>query len=92
MENKRSTCLDVWKEVAKECSIVLVFLGLCCVALLIGLLIPPKLLTIFSAEMLLFFAFLAVLAVLYIISAVVIIVMKIKAKIHSDKNVPEKRQ
>ncbi len=70
----------------KEFILAVIVLALCCVALIIGMLLPKDLLSSLPFELLLFLAVMAVLAVLYIISAVVTLIAKIKSRIYDHKN------
>lgn len=85
MKKKEYTWRDGLKEVAKEFSIVILVMGLCGVALLIGALIPKKILAVLPFEVMVVLAVVAVLAVLYIASVVVSIIVKIKARMNTRK-------
>ena len=86
MKKQKYTWKDGLKEVLKEFTVAVVVLALCCVALVVGALLPKELFSGLPFELLLFFTVVAVLAVLYIISAVVALIAKIKSRINDHKN------
>ena len=86
MKQQKFTWEDALKEVLKEFIVAVLVLGLCCVALVVGVFLPKELLSSLSFELLLFLAVVAILAILYIISAVVALIAKIKSRINDHKN------
>ncbi len=85
MKQQKYTWKNAAKEVLKEFIIAVIVLALCGIALMIGLLLPRELLSRLPFELLLFLAVVAVGAILYVISAVVAIVAKIKTKLDKHK-------
>jgi hypothetical protein len=86
MKQQKYTWKDALKEVLKEFIVAVVVLGLCCVALVVGVFLPKELLSSLSFELLLSLAAVAVLAILYIISAVISIIAKIRSKVNNRKS------
>lgn len=81
MKNQKYTLVDSLKEVLKEFLVVVIGLGLCVVALIIGAILPKSIFDNLPFEVLIILAFVSVLAVLYVICAIVAIILKIKSKI-----------
>ena len=72
------------KEVLKELLVVVLYFGICIVALIIGALLPIDFAEL-PFEVLMILAVAAILAILYMIAAVVTIILKVKTKI-KNKN------
>ena len=85
MKQQKYTWKDTLKEILKEFIVAIVILGLCGIALVIGAFLPKELLSGFPFELLLFLAVVAVGAILYIISAVVAMIAKMRAKENARK-------
>ncbi|MBQ2717303.1 MAG: hypothetical protein IJF75_01740 [Clostridia bacterium] len=81
MKNQKYTLVDSLKEVLKEFLVVVIGLGLCVVALIIGAILPKSIFDNLPFEVLIILAFVSVLAVLYVICAIVAMISKIKSKI-----------
>ena len=81
MKNQKYILVDSLKEVLKEFLVVVIGLGLCVVALIIGAILPKSIFDNLPFEVLIILAFISVLAVLYVICAIVAIILKIKSKI-----------
>ena len=86
MKNQKYTWVDALKELLAEFLTAVLFCGLCVVALIIGAILPKSIFEGLPFEVLIILAFVAVLAVLYVISAIVTIISKIKLKINTHKN------
>lgn len=86
MKNQKYTLVDSLKEVLKEFLVVVIGLGLCVVALIIGAILPKSIFDNLPFEVLIILAFVSVLAVLYVICAIVAIILKIKSKIKKHKS------
>lgn len=86
MKNQKYTLVDSLKEVLKEFLVVVIGLGLCVVALIIGAILPKSIFDNLPFEVLIILAFVSVLVVLYVICAIVAIILKIKSKIKKHKN------
>ena len=90
MKNQKYTLVDSLKEVLKEILaeflVVILFFGLCVVALIIGAILPKSIFDNLPFEVLIILAFISVLAVLYVICAIVAIILKIKSKIKKHKS------
>ena len=86
MKNQKYTLVDSLKEVLKEFLVGVIGLGLCVVALIIGAILPKSIFDNLPFEVLIILAFVSVLAVLYVICAIVAIILKIKSKIKKHKS------
>ena len=86
MKNQKYTWVDALKEILAEFLVVVLYWGLCVVALIIGAILPKSIFEGLPFEVLIILAFVAVLAVLYVISAIVAIISKMKSKIDTHKN------
>ena len=86
MKNQKYTLVDSLKEVLKEFLVVVIGLELCVVALIIGAILPKSIFDNLPFEVLIILAFISVLAVLYVICAIVAIILKIKSKIRKHKS------
>ena len=86
MKNQKYTLVDSLKEVLKEFLVVVIGLGLCVVALIIGAILPKSIFDNLPFEVLIILAFISVLAVLYVICAIVAMISKIKSKIKKHKS------
>ena len=84
MKSNRYTWIDGMKEVLKELLVVVLYFGICIVALIIGALLPIDFAEL-PFEVLMILAVAAILAILYMIAAVVTIILKVKTKI-KNKN------
>ncbi len=73
------------KEVLKESLVVVLYLGICIVASIIGALLPIDFAEL-PFEVLMILAVAAILVILYMIAAIVTIIIKIKAKVKQQKN------
>ena len=82
MKSNRYTWIDGMKEVLKESLVVVLYLGICIVASIIGALLPIDFAEL-PFEVLMILAVAALLAILYMIAAVVTIILKVKTKIKS---------
>ena len=85
MKRNRYTWIDGMKEVLKELLVVVLYFGICIVALIIGALLPIDFAEL-PFEVLMILAVAAILAILYMIAAIVTIIIKIKAKVKQQKN------
>ena len=85
MKSNRYTWIDGMKEVLKELLVVVLYFGICIVALIICALLPIDFAEL-PFEVLMILAVAAILAILYMIAAIVTIIIKIKAKVKQQKN------
>lgn len=89
MKSGKYNWIAALKEVLKELFVLVIFLGVGGVALIIGALLPKSFLAELPFEFLLFLAALVILAILYIIAAIVTIVSKTKLKIRANSKKEE---
>ena len=85
MKRNRYTWIDGMKEVLKKLLVVVLYFGICIVALIIGALLPIDFAEL-PFEVLMILAVAAILVILYMIAAIVTIIIKIKAKVKQQKN------
>ena len=86
MKKQKYTWKDALKEILAEFLVVVLGLGVCVIALVIGAILPKSIFEALPFEVLIILAIVAILAVLYVISAIVAVVLKIKSKTNSHKN------
>ena len=86
MKKQKYTWIDALKEILAEFLGVVLGLGVCVIALVIGAILPKSIFEELPFEVLIILAIVAILAVLYVISAIVAVVLKIKSKTSSHKN------
>ena len=86
MKKQKYTWIDALKEILAEFLVVVLGLGVCVIALVIGAILPKSIFEELPFEVLIILAIVAILAVLYVISAIVAVVSKIKSKTNSHKN------
>lgn len=86
MKKQKYTWIDALKEILAELFVVVLCLGVCVIALVIGAILPKSIFEELPFEVLIILAIVAILAVLYVISAIVAVVLKIKSKMNSHKN------
>ena len=83
---KKHKWFHTLKEILAEFLVVVLGLGVCVIALVIGAILPKSIFEELPFEVLIILAIVAILAVLYVISAIVAVVLKIKSKTSNHKN------
>ena len=86
MKKQKYTWIDALKEILAEFLVVVLGLGVCVIASVIGAILPKSIFEELPFEVLIILAIVAILAVLYVMSAIVAIISKTKAKIKKHRN------